>query len=366
MKYQTNGYSNSLLKSSTIIILLCGMPQLSLADTTAPCNIGAGNNSTECGISRAEKNLATALGSGAVAAGTASTALSAFTNAYGEFSIAVGLDASITDNSPHGIAIGYEAFVGSAPGGIAIGGDGDGDGLAARSLAPGAIAIGADVVANKANTMTVGVPIEVKNDKGTARIIVNEKNPGNNVETLFSLICDTCTPGFRFNQVSPSNNTWFFRMLQLGNFSIDDPLTTTREAEFRSGGDLKIGGTLIQASSREIKSNITTLDNAEILDKIEQLPITQWSYNKDNGRVKHIGPMAEDFYVAFGLGDTNKGISSIDVSGVALSAIKALNAENQSIATDNKKLKAEMAALKELVTVLINKKTDPKHTNASF
>ena len=54
------------------------------------------------------------------------------------------------------------------------------------------------------------------------------------------------------------------------------------------------------------------------------MPVSKWEY-KDALGESHIGPMAQDFYAAFGLGATDTGISSIDAGGVALAAIQALN-----------------------------------------
>ena len=371
------------------------------ADATPPCNVGANNSqpfTTECGaMSTATLVSATAVGNRAWAFGTSSVALGTstyaghfasavggFADASGDKSTALGVGAkatatnsvaigraawarsdgtismgfaagfnnnvSVTD-SPEAISIGNRSNIApGSPGAIAIGGDIDGDNKGAQATAPGAIAIGADMIADKAHTMSVGVPIEVIRDDGTTKILVNEKSAGNSVRTLFNIICDTCTPGFRFNQLLPSNNTWYFRMLQSGNFSVDDPATGTKEAEFRSGGDLRIGGTLIQASSREIKTDFIELDSHDVLDKIDQLPITQWSYKKDQGKVKHIGPVAEDFYQAFGLGDSKTGISSVDTAGVALAAIKALNQEKD---TEIAELKAENVKLREKLNVII-------------
>ena len=84
------------------------------------------------------------------------------------------------------------------------------------------------------------------------------------------------------------------------------------------------------------------LPGTEVLAKLNQLDISTWSYKKDQPQVKHIGPMAEDFYALFNIGVDNKSISSIDTSGVALPAIKALNqkvAEIDHLINENKKLK---------------------------
>ena len=255
---------------------------------------------------------------------------------------------SYAHQSPYAIAIGYHAkIMENSLGAIAIGGgfgdyaevirgaSADGEkaiaiGHRSRANKPGAIALGADVVADTANTMQVGVPIRIERGDGTSQLRVTETSTGKNVRTLMSLKCEHCTPGFRISRALPANDTWFFRMLQNGNFSVDDPATIAKEAEFRSGGDLKIGGTLIQASSRDIKNNIVEVDTASVLVKLEALPIHHWTYNHNPDQVRHMGPMAEDFYKAFGLGDTDKGIAGVDTSGVALAAIKALNAEKDA------------------------------------
>ena len=49
--------------------------------------------------------------------------------------------------------------------------------------------------------------------------------------------------------------------------------------------------------------------------------------------------MAEDFYKRFQLGQNNKGISSIDTTGVSLAAIKALNRKQKSLDVHLKKVK---------------------------
>jgi len=51
----------------------------------------------------------------------------------------------------------------------------------------------------------------------------------------------------------------------------------------------------------------------------------RWNYKLDDDSNQHIGPMAQDFSSLFGLGDSDQHISSIDLTGVTLAAIKALN-----------------------------------------
>jgi len=89
-------------------------------------------------------------------------------------------------------------------------------------------------------------------------------------------------------------------------------------------------GTWASASDRNMKTNVARLDDAAVLDKVSRLPISKWSYVSERG-VRHVGPMAQDFYAAFGVGADDKHITSIDEDGVALAAIKALHAENASL-----------------------------------
>jgi hypothetical protein len=63
-----------------------------------------------------------------------------------------------------------------------------------------------------------------------------------------------------------------------------------------------------------------------VLAKIDALPISRWSYKSERG-VRHVGPMAQDFYAAFKVGEDDKHITSIDEDGVALAAIKALHSQ---------------------------------------
>ena len=61
------------------------------------------------------------------------------------------------------------------------------------------------------------------------------------------------------------------------------------------------------------------------------MPITSWSYKAEKPSVRHIGPMAQDFYKAFGLGLDNKHITTIDEGGVALAAIQGLYRQNKAL-----------------------------------
>jgi hypothetical protein len=106
------------------------------------------------------------------------------------------------------------------------------------------------------------------------------------------------------------------------------------------------------ASDRNIKDNFQPVDEQAILDKVAQLPIETWNYTDREPGVKHIGPMAQDFMAAFGVGDSDKHIHMVDANGVNLAAIKALNRKleekDAQIDALSEKLDAVMKKLEEL------------------
>ena len=111
------------------------------------------------------------------------------------------------------------------------------------------------------------------------------------------------------------------------------------------GATLAAGsGTWASASDRNMKTNVALLDDAAVLAKVDQLPISRWSYKTEHG-VRHVGPMAQDFYAAFKVGEDDKHITSIDEDGVALAAIKALHAENAELVIQQRNLRKRLAAM---------------------
>jgi hypothetical protein len=89
---------------------------------------------------------------------------------------------------------------------------------------------------------------------------------------------------------------------------------------------LSDGGTWTNASDRALKADFTAVDAQAVLAKVAQLPIDEWRYKAESGQ-RHLGPVAQDFYAAFGLGADDKHITTVDEGGVALAAIKGLNAK---------------------------------------
>ena len=71
--------------------------------------------------------------------------------------------------------------------------------------------------------------------------------------------------------------------------------------------------------------------SGEALARLAELPISVWTYAFDPPHVRHLGPMAQDFATAFGLGADPTRIDSVDACGVAMAAIQALHQRVQAL-----------------------------------
>jgi hypothetical protein len=107
-------------------------------------------------------------------------------------------------------------------------------------------------------------------------------------------------------------------------------------------------------SDRNLKANFLAVDGREILQRLSQIPILEWNLKSQEARIRHVGPMAQDFYAAFGLGESDRHISSSDADGVALISIQVLYELNrekeQQIAQIMEKLTEKDQTIQDLHT----------------
>ena len=149
------------------------------------------------------------------------------------------------------------------------------------------------------------------------------------------------TPRMQFDDTSIDNNIWNIGLDASSNFVWTHFDNAGIQAFITPAGAMTIAGALTQNSDKNNKMAIEPVDPSEILAKVAALDVSAWTYKHDaEAGVRHIGPMAQDFYALFGLGASETGISTLDTSGVALAAIQALHAQNEE-------LKARILALEE-------------------
>jgi hypothetical protein len=129
-----------------------------------------------------------------------------------------------------------------------------------------------------------------------------------------------------------ANNQVSFRASGGFRFRTNATLTT--------GCDLAAGsGAFSCSSSKFLKENFLAVDGEEVLARMRGVPVTTWNYIDEGRQVRHLGPFAQDFRAAFGLGTNDTSIGMLDIDGVNFAAVKALE-------TRTSQLQAEVDALK--------------------
>jgi len=138
-------------------------------------------------------------------------------------------------------------------------------------------------------------------------------------------------------------------------YIINNQANTGLEVVITSTGSMTIAGTLTQGSSRDLKTGFASLAPRDALSRVAALPVSLWSY-KTEKEIRHVGPMAEDFHQAFGLGADDKHIAPGDQAGVALLAVQGLNQVVEEKDKEIAGLKSRIEALEKLVHTLVQDK----------
>ena len=127
-----------------------------------------------------------------------------------------------------------------------------------------------------------------------------------------------------------------------------------------TSGNLALDGFLTELSDVNAKENLVAVDGAEVLARLSQLSISTWNYKAEDDIVRHMGPMAQDFYALYGLGPDNQHIAPLDTNGVALAAAQELyqltqdqEAQIAELEVANEELSERLAELEALVDGLI-------------
>ncbi len=160
---------------------------------------------------------------------------------------------------------------------------------------------------------------------------------------------------------STANKTWEWHVLDDGRMQFADLTAGATRMLIDTSGNVS-ATSFNPTSDRNAKENFAAVSAQEILAKVAALPITRWNFKEDE-RTAHIGPMAQDFYSAFGTGMDDRHIATVDADGVALAAIQGLNEKGQKSAvriqksesriqkleTENTELKSRLEKLEQLL-----------------
>jgi hypothetical protein len=109
--------------------------------------------------------------------------------------------------------------------------------------------------------------------------------------------------------------------------------------------------TLTASSDKTKKENFQPVDGEEVLGKIRGFELTSWNFiGHDPKEFRHYGPMAQDFFGAFGhdgVGQigTETTINSGDIAGILMIAVQALEKRTVEL----KQKEAQIAVLESKV-----------------
>lgn len=221
----------------------------------------------------------------------------------------------------YGVALGNKA----QSGGPLINGKCDPDSFNLRGLA--AVAIGYNVTASMDHTIALGKFASNNGFSGT--FVWSDGSATASADTF----------------KNTANNEFAARAT--GGFRFRTNLTGTTGCNLPAGS-----GVFNCTSSRYTKENFVAVKGTDILSKLRLIPVTSWNYIDEGGKVRHIGPMAEDFFSQFNLGVGNTSIGVQDLAGVSIAAVKELDTQLQEKNAEIERLQSEIKQMKASQTEL--------------
>jgi hypothetical protein len=112
-----------------------------------------------------------------------------------------------------------------------------------------------------------------------------------------------------------------------------------------TGAFLSTGGAWTNASDVARKDRFESVDGEWVLEQLAALPIKSWGYRQEATSIRHLGPTAQDFRAAFGLGNGDKAITTVDADGVSLVAAQTLERRTRGLMEENAQLRVRLAEL---------------------
>jgi hypothetical protein len=254
----------------------------------------------------AEGYGATAMGNGTTASGIISTAMGRNTTAFGEYSTAMGY---LTTAS---------GFVSTAMGDNT------------EAFGDFSTAMGHFTTASGNYSTAMGNYVSTNNQEGS--FVIGDKS----ATTVM-------------NSANPNN----FRARFAGGYKLFTSANLSTGCTLFAGDNAWTTGSDVRT-----KENFAEVNGEDFLKKISGFHLTSWNYKTQNpSTFRHYGPMAQDFYAAFGkdkygtIGNDTT-INSADFAGVSFIAIQALEKRSSTQQQSISVLKKENAELKEMILLL--------------
>ena len=289
------------------------------ANGSASLAIGSGSNTTVAGInsfagglnSQASAANAVALGNATIANGAGAVAMGTNTTASGITSVAMGASTIASGNSSFAVGNGTNA------------------------IGNYSFAVGNVTTASGDYSFAAGKSVSTNGHQGS--FFLGDSDPNNK--------------GLRFVSV----NDQFVTRFNGGYYLISSNFGADVGVQVLPGGN-----SWTTASDVRLKENFLPVNGEAFLRNIAGMNLTTWNYKTQNpATFRHYGPMAQDFYAAFGkdgLGTIGCDtlINQQDFLGINLIAIQALVKRTDELNGENAVLKSELRELKARMEKLEN------------
>jgi len=346
-------------------------------------------------------NRAVALGAGTHATGDYSTALG--TNTYASQSFTTALGEGTVANSPYATAMGY-ATTAKGVASFAVGGPvpASGGSPAINTAAVGdySIAMGQGVSASGNNSTAMGYVTTASGLYSTVTgLATTASNYGSTAigdgttasgkdSTAMGYVTtasgsystamgsqttasgDHSTAMGTYASTNGKNGSFVYgdssvTSSSIAAASVDNQFVVVATGGVRFWTSLNTGASLASGSGswttlsdRNAKDAVAPVDTRAVLAKVVAMPLNTWQYKAQEAKYRHMGPMAQDFYAAFRLGESDTGIDTVDADGVALAAIQGLYAQLQDKQDEIAALRAELADQKSRIAALESSSAD--------
>ena len=304
-----------------------GSSSAAFGDTTT----ASARASTAMGMSTTASGLAsTAIGDATTASADRATAMGYKTTASGSFSTAMG--AETTASGVASAAMGYST--------IASGDVSTAMGLGSVASGVASLAVGSGPAASGYGAVALGDQTSAAGDSSVALGYRAVAIPAADGSFVFADRSSTN------NFASFAPNEFVVRAAGGVGFYTNAPTTTGVQLA-------KNGSSWAALSDANAKENFRDVAGEDVLAKLAAMSIQEWNYKAQDASIRHMGPTAQEFRAAFGLGDFPLRINTVDADGVALAAVKALEARtratNERLTHENDELRARLARLEAML-----------------
>ncbi len=286
----------------------------------------------------ASGDYSTAMNRSTIASGAESTAMGFSSTASGALSVAMGFNTQAIGQSSFTVGSSNVAYGNSS---IAMGSSTSASGFASTAMGyytyaggNASTAMGEGTSASGNYSTAMGVYVSTNGKDGS--FIIGDDNGGH------------------FTTHNTDSNQMMMRFANGYVLYTND--STTIGVQVGAGGN-----SWSVISDRRRKENFSAVNGEDFLKKIDNFNLTSWNYKGQDARTfRHYGPMAQDFYAAFGKDSygsigNDTTINQADFEGVSFIAIQALERRTQEQTDKINELEKKVNALSTENAVLKGK-----------